>query len=225
MNKDMNKLDNPVWHSLSESHHRFAVNYEGVKFYHPDYCPFGGIQTTENISAHLDHYSTLTDTFFIVGSKPELSNNLTLKRELVCLQMIIHNKIDQAINENITKLTIEHYDALFQLVNLVQPGYFKKKTALLGNYYGIFNSGRLISVTGERMIMNDFVEVSAIVTHPDHTGKGYAKQLIAHTVNHILNQNQTPYLHVVESNFAAIKLYERLGFTTRKTMSFWNISK
>ena len=110
-------------------------------------------------------------------------------------------------------------------MNLVQPGYFKRKTALLGNYYGIFKNDVLVAVTGERMQMNDFVEVSAVVTHPNHTGKGYAKQLVVYTVNEIFKQNKTPYLHVIEDNKGAIQLYEKLGFSTRRKISFWNITK
>jgi predicted GNAT family acetyltransferase len=225
MNKAGNKLDNPVWYSLSESHQKFSVDYNDIKFYHPDYCAFGGFENIENISKHIDEYSALADNFFVVGAKPQLSARLTLKKELVCLQMIINDKIDTEINENITVLTNDHADVLFQLVNLVQPGYFKRKTALLGNYSGLFKNGQLVSVTGERMKMNGFVEVSAVVTHPNHTGKGYAKQLIAHTVNNIFNQNKTPYLHVAETNTGAIELYEKLGFTKRRKMSFWNITK
>lgn len=225
MKKEDNKLDNPVWHSLSETHQIFSVDYSGIKFYHPDYCPFGGFDISDNISKYIDEYSTLADNFFIVGDKPELSNRLVLKKELVCLQMIINDKIDIETKEDIIALSNQHTDALFQLVTLVQPGYLKKKTALLGNYFGIFKNGQLISVTGERMKMNDFVEVSAIVTHPDHTGLGYAKQLIAHTINNIFNQSKTPYLHVAETNIGAIRLYEKLGFSTRRKMSFWNITK
>ena len=220
---DDTKLDNPVWCSLSETHQNFSVDYDGIKFYHPDYCPFGGFDTTENISEHIIEYSKLVDNFFVVGDKPELSNRLELKKELVCLQMIINDKIDTKIKEDITVLSDKHTEELFQLVTLVQPGYFKKKTALLGNYFGIFKNGQLISVTGERMQMNEFVEVSAIVTHPDHIGQGYAKQLIANTVNNIFCQGKTPYLHVAETNIGAIGLYEKLGFTTRRKISFWNI--
>ena len=93
----------------------------------------------------------------------------------------------------------------------------------MGNYFGVIKEGKLVSVTGERMKMNDFTEVSAVVTHPFYTGKGFAKQLVAHTANKIFDENKTPYLHVAETNFDAIRLYEKLGFKTRRRMSFWNL--
>lgn len=223
--QDDKKLDNPVWFSLSETHQSFSVDYGSVKFYHPDYCPFGGFEKGNTIAKFIDEYSAMVDNFFIVGEKPELSNLLKLNKELVCLQMIVYNPIDITINEQIIKLTDEYIDALYELVNLVQPGYFKKKTALLGNYYGIFKNDELVAVTGERMQMNDFIEVSAVVTHPNHTGKGYAKQLLTHAVNEVFNQNKTPFLHVIEDNIGAIQLYDKLGFEIRRKISFWSIRK
>jgi GNAT superfamily N-acetyltransferase len=223
--QDDKKLDNPVWFSLSETHQSFAVDYGSIKFYHPDYCPFGGFEKGNSIAKSIDEYSVMVDIFFIVGEKPELSNLLKLNKELVCLQMIVYDAINITIYDPIIKLTDEHIDALYELVNLVQPGYFKRKTALLGNYYGIFKNDELVAVTGERMQMNNFVEVSAVVTHPNFTGKGYAKQLVAHAVNEIFKQNKTPYLHVIEDNIGAIQLYEKLGFTIRRKISFWNITK
>lgn len=73
--------------------------------------------------------------------------------------------------------------------------------------------------------MDDFIEVSAVITHPLHTGKGYAKQLVAHTANAILKQSKTPFLHVATANNSAIKLYEKLGFSTRTTISIWQIAE
>jgi hypothetical protein len=29
------KLKNPVWYSLNETHHKFLIAYHGVQFYHP----------------------------------------------------------------------------------------------------------------------------------------------------------------------------------------------
>jgi hypothetical protein len=39
-NTEENKLDNPVWNSLAESHLVYAIDYDGTQFYDPDYCPF-----------------------------------------------------------------------------------------------------------------------------------------------------------------------------------------
>lgn len=224
-NKEDHKLDNPVWYALSENHSAFALDYDGTKFYNPDYCPFGSFILSESTLKAIKQYELLTDSFFIVGEKPEIDDSLTIIKELICLQMVIQDKIQLPTGTEILKLTENHNDELLQLVNLVQPGYFKTQTPLLGNYYGIFKEAQLIAVAGERMKMNDFTEVSAIITHPDHTGKGYAKQLISHVVNSILDESKTPFLHVVENNIGAISLYEKLGFVTRRKISFWNVSK
>jgi predicted GNAT family acetyltransferase len=75
------------------------------------------------------------------------------------------------------------------------------------------------------MKMNSYTEVSTVVTHPEHTNKGYAKQLITYTSNKIFRDNKIPYLHVANNNAHAIKLYEKLGFQTRRKISFWNLVK
>ena len=139
--------------------------------------------------------------------------------------MIIHDRIEGNIEDQIVKLEEEHLDDLLELVKIVYPEYFKKKTAELGNYYGIYKNNQLVAVTGERMQMDEYTEVSAVITHPEHTGKGYAKQLVTHTANAIFAKNKTPFLHVAESNVGAIKLYEKLGFQTRAKISVWNIVK
>jgi ribosomal protein S18 acetylase RimI-like enzyme len=219
------KLDNPVWHSLSESHQEYALDFKGSLFYNPAYCPFGGAIDTESTLSAANSYSKLCQKFFIVGKKPALPFRLKIKNELVCLQMVTYDTIDLQYTDEIVALEDEHLDDLMGLVKIVYPEYFKEKTASLGSYYGIYKNNQLVAMTGERMKMNKFTEVSAVITHPEHTGKGYAKQLVAHTANAILNQNKTPFLHVAETNLAAIKLYEKLGFETRRKMSFWTITQ
>jgi GNAT superfamily N-acetyltransferase len=217
------KLDNPVWYSVSETHKSFGIDFGTTKFYHPDYCPFGGFVTADAIENSITEYAKLANNFFIIGQKPIVPDNLKLNNELICLQMIIHDKIELHFDDQIVKLKEEHLDDLLGLVKIVYPEYFKKKTAELGNYYGIYKNNQLVAITGERMQMNEYIEVSAVITHPEHTGKGYAKQLVAHTVNTIFEQNKTPFLHVAESNIGAVKLYENLGFHTRTKIGIWNI--
>ena len=219
------KLNNPVWHSLTETHQQFSINNDGIKFYHPDFCPFGGANKSQGLSPYLDQYAKLVDNFYVVGDKPDIPPKLSINKELVCLQMVLEDRITVQGTEKIFSLNQGYTEELFELVNLVQPGYFRSKTVLLGDYFGIYQDGKLIAAAGERMQMNEFVEVSAIVTHPEYNGKGYAKQLTAYTVNNIFSKQKVPYLHVAKSNLPAINLYKKLGFETRSEISFWNINK
>lgn len=220
------KLDNPAFYSLLETHQDFAIDYDGCKFYDPSYCPFGGYTNSDNIINAIDSYSELISNFYVIGDKPKFSGKVILNKELVCNQMLLGNTIDLDIAESIIELiTVAQKAELFELVNLVQPGYFRPKTSAMGSYFGIYKNNQLVAVTGERMQMNEFTEISAVVTHPEHTGKGYAKQLVAHTSNKIFTEGKTPYLHVAENNTGAIALYEKLGFWTRRKISFWNFIK
>lgn len=219
------KLDNPVWYSLAESHKKLAITYNKTHFYNPEYCAFGAFNAVANDPQYLVLYAKTVPSFFIFGAKPILPESLYLKDELLCYQMTVQQPIVISYVDEIIKLNQSHRPELLALVKIVYPEYFKSKTADLGNYYGIFKDHQLVAITGERMQMDDFIEVSAVITHPDHTGKGYAKQLVAHTANAILKQNKTPFLHVATANNSAIKLYEKLGFSTRTTISIWQIAE
>jgi len=224
INIDDHKLDNPVWHSLNESHKGYAIDYEGFKFYNPDYCPFGGFIDLKHSTENIDAYAALIKKFFVVGDRPVFSNKISLHNDLVCNQMVLQRPIKLETSTPIVELVSKKQQAdLSGLVNLVQPGYFKDKTPELGNYFGIYKSGKLIAVTGQRMKMHQYTEVSAVVTHPEHIRKGYAKQLIQQATNQIFSEDSIPYLHVASSNIGAIKLYEKLGFITRRKISFWNL--
>ena len=220
---NIHKLDNPAWHSLNETHEQFAIGNRQIKFYKPEICPFGGINSTDaNLISFLQTYPQLR-SFFIIGEKPQTSADLTIENELVCLQMTCSVPIKIECTETIIKLGARHKNELTALVNLVQPGYFEDGTSLMGDYFGIFKNDRLVAVTGERMKMFGYTEISAVVTHPDFTGKGFAKQLVAFTANKNFDQGVTPYLHVAETNTNAVALYEKLDFITRRKISFWKM--
>jgi ribosomal protein S18 acetylase RimI-like enzyme len=139
--------------------------------------------------------------------------------------MVCSAPVTIEVREDIVCLITTHTKGLASLVNLVQPGYFEPGTSLMGDYFGIFQNDQLVAVTGERMKMFGFTEISAVVTHPDFTGKGFAKQLVAYTANKQIANNVVPYLHVAEANEGAVKLYEKLGFMTRRKISFWKMKR
>ena len=56
--------------------------------------------------------------------------------------------------------------------------------------------------------------IKRVVTHPDYRGRGLARQLLQHMIEHAHTTYQVEAidLHVWENNRAAIALYEELGF-------------
>jgi predicted GNAT family acetyltransferase len=80
-------------------------------------------------------------------------------------------------------------------------------------------------MAGERLKVPAFTEVSAVCTHPDHTGRGYARALMAEVMRMIWARGETPFLHVRQSNEHAIGIYKRLGFTQRVLLHLSMIRK
>ena len=80
-------------------------------------------------------------------------------------------------------------------------------------------------MTGQRLHVGRYAEISAVCTHPDYLGKGYASALVQHQVNLILSHQQIPFLHVRADNSRAIAVYERLGFTMQGPMNFYFLGK
>ncbi len=111
------------------------------------------------------------------------------------------------------------------LTQLTHPGPFLERTIEFGNYEGIFNSGELIAMAGQRMHAYEYVEISAVCTHPDHTGKGYGRSLINNQVYKIVEETNIAFLHVRADNKHAIKLYKHLGFTVRSEINIYVLQK
>jgi predicted GNAT family acetyltransferase len=67
--------------------------------------------------------------------------------------------------------------------------------------------------------------MSAICTHPDFNGQGYARRLTAQLGNDTLASGRSPFLHVSQRNVRAKALYERLGYRLRRTIPFWSLRR
>lgn len=105
---------------------------------------------------------------------------------------------------------------MMELTALTKPGPFGSRTHELGAYVGVKLEGKLVAMAGERLKVPGHTEVSAVCTHPNHTGKGYAALLMKEVMSGIFERGETPFLHVRGDNKRAIALYERLGFRVRK---------
>jgi len=116
-------------------------------------------------------------------------------------------------------------DAMAELVAMTEPGPWRPRTWALGGYVGIVGpdaSGidRLLAMAGHRMSVDGLTEISAVCTHPDARRRGYAEVVTTTVALRLLAHDITPMLHVAETNVNARRVYERLGFTTRRMTSF-----
>jgi len=114
---------------------------------------------------------------------------------------------------------------MLSLTKLTNPGPFAAKTIDFGHYYGIFEGTQLAAMTGQRFHPFEYAEISAVCTHPDHAGKGYARLLLLQQLHRIQSAGDIPFLHVRYDNERAIKVYEDLGFVTRKNVYFYVMTK
>jgi predicted GNAT family acetyltransferase len=71
-------------------------------------------------------------------------------------------------------------------------------------------------MAGQRIALPGFVEVSAVCTHPDFRGRGFARELVSVVAEAIWTRGETPILHTFSSNRNAIRVYEDLGFERRR---------
>ncbi|QDO93324.1 GNAT family N-acetyltransferase [Formosa sediminum] len=225
---DLNQqLKNPVWYALQETHKKFAITFNGVQFYKPEICTFGSFFDEAKTTKPASEYSKMSDTFFFVSEHqtPEIDlTKVRLVKKIDGCQMVLNTLTDVSITEDIVMLDETHVDEIYDLIWLVMPGFYQKRTFEMGKYFGIFKDGKLVSVAGQRMQTNLFTEVSAVVTHPNYTRKGLAKQLISHVTKVILKENKKPILHTNKGNLA-IALYEKLGYELTRDMNWWLYSK
>jgi GNAT superfamily N-acetyltransferase len=219
------KLDNPAWYALAEAHACFALGHGAVKRYQPNIVAFAAFQQGKEISEQLDQLISINESFFIIGDVPLLNANYIIESILPSEQMVCTSEIKIEGTAIIEKLTEADDDEITTLINLVQPGYYKPGTRLMGDYFGIRENEKLVSITGERMRMNGFTEISAVVTHPDCTGRKYAQQLVAYVANKNLAAGIIPFLHVAATNERAIKIYALLGFAKRRIIDFTKIKR
>ncbi len=221
------KLDNPAWWSLNGVQQSFATGIAHVKRYQRGILPFAAydLNTQDSITA-LDDLLEPGEVFFFIGVLPALPANWSLLNELPCAQMINQSSVTPPDGDvTISHLTLDDRTKLYNLIQQVQLGYYELDTYRLGSYYGIWQDNQLVAVAGERMRLEEMTEISAICTHPAYTGRKYAQHLIAHLCNTNLEQGNIPFLHVLETNQRAISLYEYMGFTKRRTISFWKLRK
>jgi GNAT superfamily N-acetyltransferase len=218
-------LDNPIWNALRTGHSSLAVGHELASRYPSAIGPLSGMADQSGVSYESLHRlaapGEILALFFEVPPAPP--PGWTLVRGGQLHQMVADEPRTQSLGaleqgSELRRLTTSDVPAMVALAELTEPGPFRQRTIELGAFFGIFESGRLLAMAGQRLHLPQFVEVSAVCTHPDARGRGYARMLIATVVDDIHERGKTPFLHSFADNHSAIRVYQSLGFALRRSL-------
>jgi ribosomal protein S18 acetylase RimI-like enzyme len=223
---DDSALDNPFWSSL-RSHHRDIAQVAGEAARFPaEYAPFLGVARADvDAGEALDALVAPGESVYLLGVAPRVPAGWRLDAFGDLAQMVCTSSIDLVDGPDIIDLSAAHRDDVLSLTALVYPHYFRSRTMDLGRYFGIYQDGRLAAMIGERLGTDAFQEMSAICTHPDFNGCGYARRLTAFLSNDTLQRGRTPFLHVSHENGRAMRLYQQLGYRPRRDIPFWSLQR
>ncbi len=219
---DFTPLENPVWSSLVTGHSAMARVNGAAARYPSDISPLSAIR--ESSPQAFADLRELTKPDEVVGLATAFAVKVPDDWEVV-----LNRFIDQMVCEDFhpaadiepVLLSDKDVPEMIALTKLTQPGPFEHGTIGMGKYLGLRHTdGTLMAMAGQRMSFTNFREISAVCTHPDHQGKGYAGKLMTILAREIIAAGKMPILHVKTENASAKHLYARLGFRVRKPMHF-----
>jgi ribosomal protein S18 acetylase RimI-like enzyme len=210
-------LDNPIWTALTTSQAHWAQTSKLARKFPVEIGPLAAFEAPTRAA-----YESMAEIFpaggvaaICLDAPPDLPTTWILDELAPMLQMIYTNCKLPPPSRDFVELTAADAPEMLALATLTKPGPFALHTHELGDFICIRREGKLAAMAGERLRAPGYTEVSAVCTHPDHLGHGYATGLMVEIMRRILARGETPFLHVRSGNLRAIELYRRLGYVDR----------
>jgi predicted GNAT family acetyltransferase len=220
-------LDRPVWNALTTRQSALGIGDEQARRYRPEINLFAA--AADALPRSLAALAELVPEGGEIGtveleSVPDVPGTRTVRQAPVN-QMVATAWPGLADGFAHDVLGPEDAAGMLELATLTEPGPFFAETWRMGHFIGVREGGRLIAMSGQRMRVPGFTEVSAVCTHPEHRGKGLAGKLMRVIIDRIVREGDAAFLHVYPDNLGAIGLYEALGFRFRAQLTFTTVTR
>jgi predicted GNAT family acetyltransferase len=215
-------LDHPIWSALNGRHRHLAVTEGMARRYPSDIEPFIAIEEYSPAGwaalARLTHPGEQLALVIAAELAPPHPFEVLFARPID--QMAGVRKPEGESACELVELGAADAAEMQELAGLTKPGPFAARTFELGRYLGVRAGGRLAAMAGERMRLEGFTEISAVCTHPEARGRGYAKALVLELARAIWERGERPFLHTLPENAPAVGLYKSMGFETRRRLQY-----
>jgi ribosomal protein S18 acetylase RimI-like enzyme len=227
-------LDNIIWQALTTSQAHFAEAFGSARRFHPEVSPLAAFSVAFSVPSQdgFDSLARLVHPGDVVGmlfTEPYATpSGWSMLRQAPLLEMVHENgALPETDSRPFDFVPLGKADVIemLDLVKLTLPGPFNSRTHELGTYIGVRKNGDLVAMAGERLRVPGYTEISAVCTHPDHVGRGYARALMTELMNQIRARGEMSFLHVRQDNRRAITIYERLGFRERVVLHYMVLRK
>ena len=222
----MKALDNPILASLDTVHRDFASWSGDAVRYPPEVAPFLAVrEASASVDEAVAALVAPGESVYMLGIAPLEVGNASVHAYPELAQMVCDSPLEDVDGPVIRALGELEREDVLSLTALVYPHYFRPRTMEMGRYFGIYEDDRLAAMIGERMGSLSAREISAVCTHPDFNGRGYARRLMAFLTNDLIARGLQPFLHVSHENTRAKVMYERQGFRVRRNIGFWALKR
>jgi ribosomal protein S18 acetylase RimI-like enzyme len=218
-------LDNPIWFALTSQHESLALSHGSARRYPKAVSPFAALlNPTPDAFSDMRALVRPDERVALFTSAPlDVPKSFHVDHSRWIEQMT-GEKLPAAQAIQSIQLAPADVPEMLALTGMTEPGPFLPRTIELGRYFGIrSDDGRLAAMAGERLRLAGFTEISAVCTHPDFRGRGYAKALVSMLASKIMGEGKMPFLHVNPDNSAKV-VYEKIGFQVRTRIRLTIIS-
>jgi len=174
-------LDNPIWHSGVSNNKSIVTRGNDIIIYDREIAWFAGLNEYNEyqLGQLANHFTSGEQVILFTAEKLMVPQTWKVSLGRPLSQMIFSGNEEFQIDKTlITTLNKEFVPGMLSLTSLTKPGPFFNRTIEFGNYFGILDNNKIVSMTGSRLSLGNFEEISAVCTHPDFVGKGYASLLL-----------------------------------------------